>query len=143
MDRVHAKPDGPSRTEGVPPPSPLPGWHWVAIATSDRLMERAEGLRFQWRGPDPTRIESGFVVRVDGQTRAFVNACRHVPVELDWEQGRFFDAERLYLTCTTHGALYDPVDGRCVAGPCRGKALARLESCEHDGKVWILSNEKV
>ena len=49
---------------------------------------------------------AAFAVRFRGRVRAFLNRCGHLPVELDWEEGRFFDASGLYLICATHGALY-------------------------------------
>jgi nitrite reductase/ring-hydroxylating ferredoxin subunit len=137
-----------SRTDHCAPASspqlekPLPGWQWTAVAQSGALTERGSGVRFDWRAAPAGALQPAFVVRVDGVPRAFVNACRHVAVELDWPHGRFFDGQGLYLTCATHGAQYDPVSGVCVAGPCRGKALAALESAEADGWVWILSASK-
>jgi len=30
------------------------------------------------------------------------------------------------LICSTHGALYEPISGRCTAGPCVGDRLTAL-----------------
>ena len=78
-----------------------------------------------------------FVVRYGGRPRAWLNRCAHVPMELDWLPGKFFDAAGLYLICATHGATYEPDTGRCVAGPCRGAALEPVPVSEHDGAVWV------
>jgi nitrite reductase/ring-hydroxylating ferredoxin subunit len=58
-------------------------------------------------------------------------------VELDWQPGRFFDADGMVLICSTHGALYDPATGECRGGPCRGGALERVAIEEIDGEVVL------
>ncbi|VVE59005.1 Rieske (2Fe-2S) protein [Pandoraea iniqua] len=64
-----------------------------------------------------------FVIRYDGQVYGYLNQCAHVPMELDWSEGQFFETSGLYLMCATHGATYEPHTGHCVGGPCRGGAL--------------------
>ena len=59
----------------------------------------------------------------------------HQASELDWDKGEFFDAAKLYLVCASHGALYDPATGVCVAGPCRGARLAKVDVSERDGDI--------
>jgi nitrite reductase/ring-hydroxylating ferredoxin subunit len=58
-------------------------------------------------------------------------------VELDWTQGKFFDADGEYLICSTHGAIYAPDSGACKGGPCRGAKLVGLSAFEADGKVYF------
>ena len=113
--------------------------HERLICKSDEVLERGDGIRF----PIKTAFggETGFVVRYRGEVRAYVNRCAHVPIELDWQPGKFFDESGLYLICTTHGALYDPAGGHCLAGPCRGGRLPRLEVIERDGLIYLI--EKV
>lgn len=82
----------------------------------------------------------GFAIRHLGQAHAYVNRCPHLGVELDWQPGEFFEASGLYLICSTHGALFDPSTGLCVAGPCRGARLERIALEESDGRVLILDN---
>ncbi len=53
-------------------------------------------------------------------------------------EGEFFDLSGLYLVCATHGAAYLPESGRCVAGPCSGKALTPLRVMESDGNVYLI-----
>jgi nitrite reductase/ring-hydroxylating ferredoxin subunit len=79
---------------------------------------------------------SAFVIRHDGRVFAYLNRCAHIPVELDWMPGQFFDAEGLYLVCATHGAVYEPHTGRCVGGPCRGASLAKIVVREYGGAVY-------
>ena len=106
------------------------------ICAAADLQERGRGVRFDL--PEMGERVTGFVVRFDGQPRAFVNRCAHVPVELDWQEGDFFDLSGNYLICATHGAHYLPSSGHCVMGPCQGKALQPLQVVEQDGNIYLL-----
>jgi nitrite reductase/ring-hydroxylating ferredoxin subunit len=68
----------------------------------------------------------GFLVNCAGRYHAYVNRCRHVPMALDWVENQFFTEDGRFLQCATHGALYLPETGECVAGPPCGKALVRI-----------------
>jgi nitrite reductase/ring-hydroxylating ferredoxin subunit len=81
------------------------------------------------------RAIPGFVVNVDGRLHAYVNRCRHVPMELDWVENRFFTDDGRWIQCATHGAIYEPESGECVAGPPCGKALVRIPITVEDGDV--------
>ncbi len=109
------------------------------ICASADLVEGGDGVRFDF-GSACAEMPA-FAVRWNGRVYAYVNKCAHVPIELDWQPGRFFDESGLYLICATHGALYNPDDGQCVAGPCRGGRLAPLEVVEHDDAVYLNENE--
>jgi len=106
------------------------------ICASAQLPERGRGVRFSVERGGQT--EPAFAVRFDGVVRAYLNRCAHVWVELDWAEGEFFDLSGLYLVCATHGAAYLPESGRCVAGPCKGKALTPLRVTEVDGNVFLI-----
>lgn len=106
------------------------------ICHSSDLEEGGRGVRFQidWYGqPEPA-----FAVRFRGEVRAYLNRCAHVPMELDWQPGEFFDSDCRYLICGTHGALYEPSTGNCVLGPCKGRRLVKLQVQEQDGQVFYL-----
>ena len=115
------------------------------ICASDDLVDGGPGVRFEL-GPDAATRKVGaggtpipaFAVRYRGRVHAFVNRCGHVPVELDWQHGLFFDSGGLYLICATHGALYDPATGRCVGGRCNGRGLTALDVTEREGTVYLL-----
>lgn len=64
-----------------------------------------------------------FVVHWNGAHHAYVNRCRHIALSLDWVENRFFDEDGRHLLCATHGALFEPDSGECVAGPPFGKRL--------------------
>ena len=105
------------------------------ICNSAELEEGGLGVRFEVDRAG--RRTPAFVVRHLGKPRAYLNQCGHVGVELDWNEGAFFDAEGIYLICSTHGALYDPATGRCVAGKCNGKGLVPLNVAEQDGQIYL------
>ncbi|MDP2834773.1 MAG: Rieske 2Fe-2S domain-containing protein [Pseudomonadota bacterium] len=115
---------------GVSPLRPEP------ICPSAAIEEGGGGFRFavDWHG---TRA-AAFVIRHLGRAHAYLNRCGHVPVELDWQPGEFFDSSRLYLVCATHGALYDPASGACLGGRCEGRGLVVLPIEERDGHIYLL-----
>ncbi len=105
------------------------------ICASGELQEAGTGIRFEVaRGGE--RLPA-FAVRYDGRVYGYLNRCGHVPVELDWQPGEFFDYSRLYLACSTHGALYDPKSGACVTGRCNGQGLISLPMVERDGAIYL------
>jgi nitrite reductase/ring-hydroxylating ferredoxin subunit len=55
--------------------------------------------------------------------RGYVNSCPHIGSPLDWAPDRFIAPDGFHLMCATHGALFRPADGYCVAGPCTGDSL--------------------
>ncbi|MDP2432544.1 MAG: Rieske 2Fe-2S domain-containing protein [Pseudomonadota bacterium] len=106
------------------------------ICASAMVREGATGFRFEvdWHG---TRA-AAFVIRHLGRAHAYLNRCGHIPVELDWQPGEFFDSSRLYLVCATHGALYDPTSGACLGGRCEGRGLVVLPVEERDGHLFLI-----
>ncbi|WP_236605829.1 Rieske (2Fe-2S) protein [Sandaracinus amylolyticus] len=74
-----------------------------------------------------------------GGLRAYVNRCKHLPIPIDGGSRRFFDDDGRHLMCGTHGALFRRVDGYCIEGPCRGRALDRVEiEVDESGTIWAL-----
>lgn len=111
---------------------------WLRVCDAAALLESGDGQRVELPGRQPgDAARAAFVIRYGGQVHAWLNRCAHVPVELDWLPGKFFDDSGLYLVCATHGALYEPDSGRCVGGPCRGARLERVPAREHEGGVWV------
>ena len=102
------------------------------IGLSADLLEGAKGVRFPL---DETT--GGFAVRFRGKVCAFVNRCPHLGTELDWQPGEFWEESGLYLVCSTHGAIFEPDTGKCVAGPCRGASLERLQVREREGQLFL------
>ena len=109
------------------------------ICDATNLSEGGDGVSFEleWQG----ETAPAFVIRWQGQVRGFLNRCGHIPVELDYQPGRFFDFSGQYLVCSTHGALYDPVSGNCMGGRCNGVGLVPVPVMERDGCVYLMLHE--
>jgi len=102
----------------------------VLVCASEALRDGGTGIRIAARDPGGDAVV--FFVRYDGQVYGYLNRCAHVPMELDWAEGQFFESSGLYLMCATHGAIYAPDTGRCVGGPCRGGKLRPVRVEERD-----------
>ena len=118
------------------------GWpaDCIPLCESAALVERGPAWVFDvllWRQP-----ARAFALRFDGRVVAYLNRCAHVAVEMDWQPGDFLCDERRWIICSMHGAAYEPADGRCVAGPCRGARLMAVTVHEADGWIgWAPSPE--
>jgi naringenin degradation protein FdeD len=80
---------------------------------------------------------NGFLVNDCGDFHAYLNRCRHMPTPLDFIRDQFVSEDGRYLMCYTHGALYEPATGLCVAGPCKGEFLYRLPVRVDRGDVLV------
>jgi nitrite reductase/ring-hydroxylating ferredoxin subunit len=102
----------------------------VRVCASDELADGGTGVRLaaSYLGGEAVV----FFVRYAGRAYGYLNRCAHVPMELDWMEGQFFESSGLYLMCATHGAIYAPDTGRCAGGPCRGGRLRPVEVDERD-----------
>tara|TARA_R110001583_G_scaffold100844_1_gene247036 strand:+ start:57893 stop:58261 length:369 start_codon:yes stop_codon:yes gene_type:complete len=109
------------------------------ICSADALVDGGDGVRFAVPGSGYL-AGPAFVVRYGGKVYAYLNRCAHVPVQLDWMEGKFFDLTHHLLVCAVHGAHYDPRDGRCVMGPCKGASLHALRVVEEDGLIYFLTD---
>jgi nitrite reductase/ring-hydroxylating ferredoxin subunit len=109
------------------------------ICASREVAERGRGYCFgvDWAG----ERAPAFVVRFRGRVHAYLNRCAHVPVEMDWKPGDFFDMSGLYLICATHGALYAPDSGHCLGGRCDGRGLTPVPVVERDGNIYLIESE--
>ena len=110
------------------------------IASSEQIAERGKGLRFTVDTANGDWLPA-FAIRYKGVVYAYVNRCAHVSVELDWNEGDFFDISGLYLVCATHGAAYFPDNGKCAMGPCKGGGLQPLPTTERGGNVYLIEQE--
>jgi len=106
------------------------------ICASGALADAGRGVRFEveyFGQPAPA-----FAVRYGGRVHAYLNKCGHIPMELDWQEGVFFDYAGRDLLCSTHGATYDTQTGRCLGGPCNRTPLLKLRVEERDGNVYFV-----
>jgi nitrite reductase/ring-hydroxylating ferredoxin subunit len=111
----------------------------ILICESDAVSDGGKGMRFPvhaFGGPG-----TGFVVRHCGTPYAYLNRCAHVPIELDWAEGEFFESSGLYLMCATHGAIYVPETGYCAGGPCKGGRLRPISLREEGGNIYWQPDE--
>jgi nitrite reductase/ring-hydroxylating ferredoxin subunit len=114
----------------------------IAVCPSAQLADGGAGVRFEVVVGSETA--GAFVIRYRGQPYGYLNRCAHVAMELDWVAGQFFDRDGNTLLCSTHGAAYDPSDGRCVGGACAGRGgLRRLEVVEAAGIVYWRPDREV
>lgn len=102
----------------------------VRVCAAGDLVDGGNGVRRPARYIDGDAVV--FFVRYDGRVYGYLNRCAHVPMELDWAEGQFFESSGLYLMCATHGAIYAPDTGHCVGGPCRGARLRPVGVEERD-----------
>ena len=105
------------------------------LCSSEDITEGGHSVRFNVI-KDGT-VSPAFVIRHAQGSKAYINRCAHLMLELDWEPGEVFDLDREYLICANHGALYNPETGACAAGPCNGIGLESLTVVETDGKVYL------
>ncbi len=64
--------------------------------------------------------------RKNGQVMAFLNACPHQYLPLDFQGPNILSADGTLLMCSMHGAKFTIDDGQCVEGPCMGSCLTRI-----------------
>ena len=107
----------------------------VRVCASEELVDGGAGVRRNATCAGGDAVV--FFVRYDGVAYGYLNRCAHVPMELDWNEGQFFESSGLYLMCATHGAIYAPDTGRCVGGPCRGQSLRAVPVRVERGVVWL------
>lgn len=80
------------------------------------------------------------VVETAAGPKAYLNSCPHMGASLDLVRGRFTDVSGRFLMCAVHGALFDPENGRCVAGPCAGKGLLPIEVVMNGGRLELVDD---
>ena len=86
--------------------------------------------------------KQGFLVWFEGVFKAYLNQCRHMEVCLDWHPNDFFEEDKKFIICSTHGALYSPESGLCVDGPCKGQNLIMLNISERKDDIVIFIDEE-
>ena len=104
------------------------------ITSLSELREK-KAIKFSYRQEGISR--EGFVALFEGRVVAYENVCRHVPITLDYGDVRFFNGEESHFVCQTHGATYEPLSGRCVAGPCVGASLKPLAVELRGEEIWF------
>ena len=104
----------------------------MPLCASEALRDGGPAVAFelQFRG----QVCRAFAVRYEGAVHAYLNRCTHVAMEMDYQEGQFFDDTGRWLLCSTHGAAYAPDTGACAGGPCQG-GLVKIALSESNGQV--------
>jgi nitrite reductase/ring-hydroxylating ferredoxin subunit len=89
------------------------------------------GKSFRFRAGDA--VFAGLVVRFEGQVRGYLDSCPHNGWPLAFDDDRLFSGN--HLLCSGHGAMFRPLDGMCVAGPCQDEAMTPWPVRVVDGQV--------
>ena len=79
----------------------------------------------------------GFIVRQGDAVYAYQNFCLHAGHPLNWNPDRFLTEDGQQVICASHGAIYEIASGECVAGPCPGAKLRRVEMEIRDGEIVV------
>ena len=79
----------------------------------------------------------GFVVRKGDDVFAYQNVCMHVGHPLNWKPDGFLTKDGSRIMCSSHGAIYEIESGECVAGPCPGKKLRKIEMEVRGGVIVV------
>ena len=111
------------------------------ICDAADLLEGGKGVRFPVRATGDKA--TGFVVRYHGKAYGYLNRCAHVPIELDWAEGEFFESSGMYIMCATHGAIYVPESGYCAGGPCKGARLRTIAVTEEEGGIYWIPDDSI
>lgn len=91
------------------------------------------------RGFDPVPDGSAglFAVRRGERVFAYVNACPHIGVPLEWTPHHFLNGDGTRVVCSVHGAEFRVEDGMCLRGPCKGDRLGAVRVEVVDGVVLV------
>ena len=99
--------------------------------------------------PDPGTVEfkvgegdwpfRGMVVHWQSAVYAYANSCAHAGHPLNFQPDKFFNTDNTLLMCSSHGAVFEPATGLCVAGPCVGASLESLVCRVESGKVFVVA----
>lgn len=104
--------------------------HSIALCRLDELPDPgSKGFQVAGRGV--------FAVRQGQQVYVYLNRCPHRGIALEWVPDQFLDHSGRLIQCASHGALFLPESGECVAGPCSGASLTPLASHIDAGQIWL------
>jgi nitrite reductase/ring-hydroxylating ferredoxin subunit len=79
-----------------------------------------------------------FVVRKGDQVFTYLNWCPHNQVLIDQIPNKFFNADKSYIQCSKHGALFEIDNGLCIEGPCEGERLKSLDTVIENGIIYLV-----
>lgn len=85
----------------------------------------------------PGGVAGLFAVRRGERVFAYVNACPHSGVPLDWTPHRFLNAGGTLVVCSVHGAEFRVEDGMCLRGLCKGDRLDAVRAEVVEGVTLV------
>lgn len=88
-------------------------------AVADLADPGSKGFRFR----ADSKMFAGFVVRMGEEIRGYVDSCPHAGWPLAAWDDRYLTSEGDLILCGGHAALFRPLDGVCIAGPCADERL--------------------
>ena len=103
--------------QGENPARPPPGTLLCSLA--DLRDPGAKGFRFRHE----RSLFAGFIVRQGDRVAGYVDACPHNGWPLALMDDRYLTRDGDRIICAAHGAMFRPLDGLCVAGPCAREHL--------------------
>jgi nitrite reductase/ring-hydroxylating ferredoxin subunit len=77
----------------------------------------------------------GFVIRKGGAIAGWVDRCPHAGFPIAVELDRYLTPDGSQILCGWHGAVFEPISGACVGGPCAGGKLTPWPVVVEDGIV--------
>jgi len=84
------------------------------------------------------RMQGYIVIRQGARAYVYLNSCPHIGAPLDFTPGRFLTSDKVYILCSSHGALFRIDDGHCVSGPCAEQRLTAVSIDIKDGEILLL-----
>ena len=116
-------------------------WPIMNIADLSDPGARGFGVGGGGEGEWPFR---GIIVLRNGEVHAYANVCPHARHPLDMLPDDFLVENGSLLRCASHGALFVPETGECIAGPCTGMNLIELECRQDDnGQVFVRAPDRM
>lgn len=77
------------------------------------------------------------LVNWHGAWHAYLNNCPHANWPLNIQTDVFFDADKEFLQCSNHMAMFDIETGICRAGPCTGDRLRKLKIGIIEEQIYV------
>ncbi|MFT2111074.1 Rieske (2Fe-2S) protein [Marinomonas sp. 2405UD68-3] len=102
-------------------------------STSDLNKTQAKGVTLTQEHADDIHI---IVLKQQEHFYAYLNKCPHRNIQLEWNKDEFFDESGSFLHCFTHGALFLPKTGECIAGPCQFQSLEKVPIFIEDDTIY-------
>jgi nitrite reductase/ring-hydroxylating ferredoxin subunit len=92
----------------------------------------AKGFRFR----HDRALFAGFLVRQGQAISGFVDSCPHNGWPLALMDDRYLTRNGERIICAAHGAVFGPLDGICIAGPCVNERLTPWPVVLREGSIF-------